>query len=186
MAYLTTHNLIWTSDQPDREELLQLLAPLYHEIHPPRRPPTEGEMEEVREAADGSESTKWYDAENHIAALSTKWPDTLFTLDCNGHDGDRWMSFIRNGQLLTKFYEPPTFDEEQFAAQARAPSAKDYDLIDKIREIELAQQKHTGDDHKTGQPQNLPENRLPNANAEAIHYKRNNGQPSKARRFPTM
>ena len=153
MAYLTTHNLIWTTDQPDREELLQLLAPLYHEFNPPGRPPTEDEMEEVREAADGSEPTKWCDAENHIAALSTKWPDTLFTIDCNAHDGERWMSFIRNGQLLTKFYEPPTFDEEQFKAQAREPFPKVNDLIDKIREIELTQQKHQGNNHQNGQDQ---------------------------------
>ena len=149
MAHPTTHNITWTTDQPDREQLLQLIAPLYHDFKPPGRPPTEEEMEEVREAADGSESTKWYDAENHIAALSTRWPDTLFTIDCNDHDGDRWMSFIRNGQLLTKFYEPPTFDKEQFEAEAREPFPKSHDLIDRIREIELAQQEHRKGKHQT-------------------------------------
>lgn len=52
ISYPTTHNLIWTTGQPDREELLQL-APLYHEFNPPRRPTTEDEMEKYAKPQTG-------------------------------------------------------------------------------------------------------------------------------------
>jgi len=48
---------------------------------------------------DGStcDSIKWYDHEKDMGHLSEEFPDILFSLDCLGEDGERWMIYALNG-----------------------------------------------------------------------------------------
>jgi len=48
---------------------------------------------------DGStcDSIKWYDHEKDMGYLSEEFPGILFSLDCLGEDGERWMIYALNG-----------------------------------------------------------------------------------------
>jgi hypothetical protein len=48
---------------------------------------------------DGStcHSIKWYDHEKDMGDLSEEFPDILFSLNCLGEDGERWMIYALNG-----------------------------------------------------------------------------------------
>jgi len=48
---------------------------------------------------DGSErdSIKWYDHEKDMGYLSEEFPGILFSLECLGEDGERWMIYALNG-----------------------------------------------------------------------------------------
>jgi hypothetical protein len=47
----------------------------------------------------GSErdSIKWYNHEKDMGHLSEEFPDILFSLNCLGEDGERWMIYALNG-----------------------------------------------------------------------------------------
>lgn len=48
----------------------------------------------------------WYDSEEHITALSLKYPGTIFSLDCEGEDASRHIIFFRDSRHLLKEYRP--------------------------------------------------------------------------------
>ena len=109
MSYHTSHNLTWQSDTPTENEVLAELAQM---MHPDA--PTIGQalLDETYNLING-EAAKWYDAEQHIKHLSTKSPDTVFTLNCTGEDSEKWVTFFRDGALYTEPYVQPTFDDSK-------------------------------------------------------------------------
>ena len=109
MSYYTNHNLSWESDTPTEEEVIAELAQM---LNPDT--PTIGQtlLEQTYNIING-EATKWYDAEQHIVRLSTKSPDAVFSLDCTGEDGEKWVTFFRNGTHYTEPYAKPEFDESK-------------------------------------------------------------------------
>ena len=109
MSYYTNHNLSWESDTPTENEVLAELAQM---MHPDT--PTIGQalLEKTYNIING-ESAKWYDAKQHISRLSTKSPDTVFSLNCTGEDGEQWVTFFRDGNCYTEPYAQPKFDDSK-------------------------------------------------------------------------
>ena len=109
MSYYTNHNLSWEPDTPTEEEVIAELAQMMNPDTPTIR---QAILEQTHDIING-EATKWYDAEQHIRHLSTKSPDTVFTLNCTGEDGEKWVTFFRNGALYTETYIQPEFDDSK-------------------------------------------------------------------------
>ena len=106
MSYYTAHELTWKGESPTQEEVTSFLAPLM-DVTP----------DEADSAING-ESTKWYDADDHVTALSSKYSSVLFAMQQMGEDGNHTMTYYRDGRSLMKHIEPPPFDEEEFQAHA--------------------------------------------------------------------
>lgn len=52
-------------------------------------------MQEIEE-----EQTKWYDHEEHMRALSIRFPTFLFTVTGDGEEqGDQWIKYFVNGKM---------------------------------------------------------------------------------------
>ena len=103
MSFLTRYSLTWDAPEPSQEQVTARLAALMDEPE-----------DEVRRILDEHESAKWYDSEEHLIILSREWRSTLFSLDCEGEDGERYVTFFRNGKSQTKQYLKPVFDEADF------------------------------------------------------------------------
>lgn len=113
MSYYTSHSLSWNTDEPTEEQIAAALAPMMEVSH-----------DEATSAING-ESTKWYDSDDHMTAISQKWPQALFTMECHGEGGEAYVTFYRNGRSLQKDFEKPSFDEDEFQAKAApAPPAQ--------------------------------------------------------------
>ena len=109
MSYYTNHNLSWESDTPTEEEVIAELAQM---MNPDT--PTIGQalLEQTNNIING-EAAKWYDAEQHIKSLSTKSPHAVFSLNCTGEDGEKWVTFFRDGASYTELYVQPEFDDSK-------------------------------------------------------------------------
>ena len=107
MSFYTTHTLTWDPPGPAEEEITEALAAIM-----------KTSTEETARIALNGESEKWYDSNEDVAALSKHWPETVFSLDCCGEDGQKYVAFFRNGMHLTRDYAKPEFDEADFLANA--------------------------------------------------------------------
>lgn len=72
----------------------------------------------ARELVFDQEPTTWYDSHQHMLAVSRKWPNTIFSLDCQSDDRDHSVTFYRGSRSLNKEYHAPTFNEAEFGTQA--------------------------------------------------------------------
>ena len=109
MSYLTRHELTWNTPLPTEEQVLTRLSEI---------------MELPQTTVQNilhHEPAKWYEHETHLSSISQDWPHTLFYLYCEGEDGDRYMTFFRNGRYMTKEYQPPVFDEKEFQNLSKLP-----------------------------------------------------------------
>ena len=109
MSYYTNHNLSWGSDTPTEDEVIAELAQMMN----PDTPTTEQALLEQTYNIINGEPAKWDDAEQHISRLSKKSPDAVFSLDCTGEDGEKWVTFFRDGTCYTECYMQPEFDESK-------------------------------------------------------------------------
>ena len=100
MSYYSTHYLTWNTDVPTQDEVATILAPM---IGVP--------VSVAQEIAFEQSPAKWYDSDAHMTQISTHWPETVFTLDCEGENGDRSATFFKNGSHYTEMYVKPEFDE---------------------------------------------------------------------------
>ncbi len=116
MSYYTFHTLSWDNEDISKKQVTEALAPM---MNNPGEAVTNGQMEEVENMIDGSESAKWYDSDQHASRLSLMWPGTLFTMECLGEDSERSISFYRDGLFYTDTPEIPSFSEETFQNTAR-------------------------------------------------------------------
>ena len=107
MSYYSSHQLTWDTDVPTQDEIAEILAGMI-----------EVPVHAAREIAFEQSPAKWYDADDHIAKLSRKWSGTVFTLDCEGENGDRSFTFFKDGHHYTQMYLKPEFDENSMPQQA--------------------------------------------------------------------
>ena len=103
MSYYTQHELHWDDDNLSEEEVLKHLAPML-----------ELPADEATDIILHGHTAKWYDSDDHVSSVSTRWPTVLFTMTCHGEDGEHYVTFFRNGRALTKDYVEPVFDENEF------------------------------------------------------------------------
>jgi hypothetical protein len=62
-------------------------------------------------------SSKWYDHEDHMAAVSRDFPGVLFTLRGEGEEaGDAWIKHFRDGRIQVRRAELvyPAYDPDGF------------------------------------------------------------------------
>ena len=111
MSYYTAHNLHWEGKSPTEEEITAMLAPMM-----------EISEDEACSAING-ENTKWYESEQHITALSKRWPETIFTLEELGEDGNHTVTYFENGRSLMKPVPLPQFDRTEFETHATPAAA---------------------------------------------------------------
>lgn len=81
-----------------------------------------GTIRQYMEGMDGhlesGEPCKWYKHDEHMTALSKKFPDVVFVLDGEGEEtGDMWRKFFKNGEVRSaevevKYTEPDMTDWE--------------------------------------------------------------------------
>ena len=103
MSYNTAHNLHWEpSTNPTEEQMVARLMPLMA-----------AGQEEVYNIAINAEPARWYDSDDHLVVISREYPETLFTIECSGEDGDQWTSFFKNGQSYTEKPTPPVFNPDK-------------------------------------------------------------------------
>ena len=115
MSQNTQHSLTWKTGLPTHDEFVNALTPLM--MHDPGS----NEHEYVDNVINGNEAAKWYDSDYHVALLSKRWPDTVFTMACLSDDGDTWVTFFKNGRHLTESLQIPEFDPAKFADQSTIP-----------------------------------------------------------------
>ena len=115
MSQNTQHSLTWKTDLPTRDELVDALTPLM------MNDPDSNEQGYVDDVISGNEAAKWYDSDYHVALLSKRWPDTVFTMTCLGDDGNTWVTFFKNGRHLTESLQVPEFDPARFADKSTIP-----------------------------------------------------------------
>ena len=107
MSYYSSHQLTWDTDVPTQDEIAGILAEMI-----------EVPVHAAREIAFEQSPAKWYDADDHITKLSSTWPATVFTLDCEGENGDRSFTFFKEGRHYTQMYLKPEFDEDSLPQPA--------------------------------------------------------------------
>lgn len=113
MSFLTRYALTWDVPEPSQEQVTARLAALMDEPE-----------DDVRRILNEHEPAKWYDSEEHLIILSREWPGTLFSLDCEGEDGERYITFFRNGKSQTKEYLAPVFNEAEFQFETQPGQAE--------------------------------------------------------------
>lgn len=71
------------------------------------------DLDDLEELSD--ETTKWYEHEKDMRALSKDYPDHLFQLDGRGEEqGDVWRKYFKDGKMqkwVPEEQEPEPFDE---------------------------------------------------------------------------
>src|SRR5881394_2305568 len=103
MGYYTTYELEWTPPIPSTSPCphcggtAHLLIPdaIADRI---KAPTLEGGKWSIQQNLE--ESTKWYDHEADMKALSAEFPKVLFTLRGEGEEsGDVWVKYFKNGKM---------------------------------------------------------------------------------------
>ena len=111
MSYYTKNRLSWDTPEPSEEDVISKLAELMGE-----------NRETVEDIALHRTPATWYDAEQQISKLSQDHPDTVFTVDCEGEDDYRGITFFRNGLNYRRDIIAPVFDEDAFSKEAKPPA----------------------------------------------------------------
>lgn len=106
MSYYSRQTLTWETPEPHEKDVAAFLAPLM-----------DRSTDEVTSAMNG-ESATWYDSDQHLTAVSLRWPGTLFTMECHTEDGQSYVTYCRKGRSLQKDILPPPFDETEFQQKA--------------------------------------------------------------------
>ncbi len=127
MGTEATYHLSWDTPEPDQQTILKLIAPAYFGYENP----TEADIEELREVIEGNEPCKWYDIGYDLAGISRRFPETVFTLDCQQEWESPYVIFIHQGKCLVKNYTPPTCSPEEFAEKSFEPKSL-YRIFDSI------------------------------------------------------
>ena len=88
MGYYTTFSLLNNLSENEMKAL-QEIQPDYFE--------SESYIDEL---TDGCFNAKWYDWEKDMLNLSSRFPDTLYTLYGVGESGyDLWVAYFQNGKM---------------------------------------------------------------------------------------
>ena len=86
MSEIRTHRITWAEDSPREDEVQQALEDI-----------NEGDENVIRERIGGL-WVDWPHHQLHMAKLSLRWPEVIFTLEYQGEDiGDRARERYRNG-----------------------------------------------------------------------------------------
>lgn len=121
MSYVTRHQLTWNTEVPTREDFARQLAQYYFAQGDQPAQPAHINLELMHDVMDGATRVEWEQSDTHLALASAEYPDTVFSLDCQGEDGELHMIFVKNGRCLDLPYAPPPFDEADFAIKAYDP-----------------------------------------------------------------
>lgn len=116
MGTRTTYELTWTPNWPNghaaaalnsaivpdprMEEVAAMMAQLTGGTSP-GDDDHEAAAREWDEVLSGDLPASWPDHEGHMAAVSRRWPDTLFSLAMEGGGGDHHMDYYLGGLVQT-------------------------------------------------------------------------------------
>ena len=110
MSEFTRHKLSWdTGDEPTENKVALQLAELI-----------KADVNVASEIAFQWKPAAWCNSQEHISQISRQWPKTVFSLDCNGEQGDRWITFFRDGTCYSVVYSKPEFDDRLLRRPAGA------------------------------------------------------------------
>ena len=71
-------------------------------------------LDYTQEALYQYRETNWGDHAQHMANLSEMLPETTFSLECIGEDGNRWIVFAHNGRSYIRHYQLPKFVIDEY------------------------------------------------------------------------
>ena len=119
MSYYTQYTLTWNTPEPTEDQMVNAVAPLLLEQGQAITPT---QLDWVQSIITGGDTTKWYNSDQQFAELSKQWPNTVFSMHCEGEDGEKWVTFFQNGRALTEAITQPEFEPERFNERATVPT----------------------------------------------------------------
>ena len=98
MSYDTSHALSWDGDSPDMDQVTDLVAQEFEKTAADGLR-AEYRAQVVRAMLQG-EPCSWREHEEHIRAVSLRWPEVLFTLEGWGDEReDIWRKYFQAGRM---------------------------------------------------------------------------------------
>ena len=99
MSYVIRHKLSWDTEPPTEKEMMSHIAVALGTS-----------PDHAERITGGGERNSWQNREEHLTAISRKWPETRFTVTCLGEDDLAWTEFYRDGKTYTEDQPVPEFD----------------------------------------------------------------------------
>lgn len=124
MGYYTTREMTVSnvySHQPADKETVEQIKREITRIHLAYQDYTEADIDSMLSSNDWQyecpmgDTTKWYECDTDMRAVSLLFPDYYILVDSTGEEGDRWADYYWKGRMqrdvLIMQYNPINFNE---------------------------------------------------------------------------